>query len=154
MGWQGRPESSVTVRYSVTSHACSLAPRFACFPGRARPTPRSFFTLLQTHYKHCYSLNNLRTTKLRTLCLDRVLVRRMCGNNLGFYLKLIMYSHGTYNITKQLSTTKQFQNVMSRCHSLHVSKWLLNLQVNLQTLEFELIKLHSKIVKTTHNTNK
>lgn len=56
-------------------------------------------------YKHCYLLNNLKKTKLRTLCLDRVLVWRMCRNDLGFYLKLIMYSHRTYKIIKQLSTS-------------------------------------------------
>lgn len=96
VGWQGRPESSVTVRY--TRLLTPLAPRFACFP------TNTSLALPRTN-KHSYLLNNLKKTKLRTLCLDRVLVWRMSRNDLGFYLKLLMYSQRTYKIIKQLSTS-------------------------------------------------
>lgn len=93
VGWQGRPESSVTVRYTRLLTRTSLC----MLPDQHLDNDPS------PSYKHCYLLNNLKKTILRTLCLDRVLVWRMCRNDLGFYLKLIMYSHRTYKIIKQLS---------------------------------------------------
>lgn len=54
VGWQGRPESSVTVRYNVTSHACSLAPRFACFPDQHLARSSTTTPLPSPSYKHSY----------------------------------------------------------------------------------------------------
>lgn len=146
--WVGKVGLSHQLQYVIESPHTLAHSHLALHASRAGLDQHLAHTSLfynDPSYKHCYLLNNLRKTKLRTLCLDRVLVWRMCRNDLGFYFKWIMYSHGTYNITKQLSTSLY---VMSRCHSLHVWKWLLNLQVYLQTLEFELIKFHSCTTQT------